>query len=243
MSHPADRNLAVRLVLILGRPDFLFFPSANAAGWDAGEIAFSEMNCVACHEATPAISQRLASRKSPLLGQDGSLLSPTWVRDFLLHPQKEKPGTLMPDMLHGLSASEKQEAAEALTHYLLSLQVEKTTARTRFDPLVVKQGNDLVSQSGLCRLPCPAGIAECLLRQSARRKCGDRWKNFNSDHQFRSAGESRKEIFRCSPRHFSARSAQDPSFGSYAEPTTQRTGGAGNCDVFIAGATDQSSGI
>lgn len=136
-------------VLILG-----FTLGANA-GWESGEIAFAEMNCVACHQAASVVTQRLASRISPVLGQEGSMLSPTWVRDFLLNPQQEKPGSLMPDMLHGLSGPAKQEVAEALTHYLVSLQVGRSNVPTRLDASIVKQGGELYHQVGCvaCHTP------------------------------------------------------------------------------------------
>ena len=120
-----------------------------------GEIAFAEMNCVACHQASPTIAQRLASRKSPQLGQSGSQLSPTWLRDFLLNPQKEKSGNLMPDMLHGLSAVEKAAAAEALTHYLVSLQPADTNAGTRLEPAVVVEGDELFHKVGCVACHAP----------------------------------------------------------------------------------------
>ncbi len=120
-----------------------------------GEIAFAEMNCVACHQASPTIAQRLASRKSPQLGQSGSQLSPTWLRDFLLNPQKEKSGNLMPDMLHGLSAVEKSAAADALTHYLVSLQPADTNSATRLEPAVVVEGGELFHKVGCVACHAP----------------------------------------------------------------------------------------
>jgi mono/diheme cytochrome c family protein len=131
------------------------FAAGASAGWESGEIAFAEMNCLACHQTTPAIAQRLASRKSPAVGQEGSVLSPTWVRDFLLNPQQEKPGNLMPDSLHGLTGPAKREAAEALTHYLVSLQVGKPTVATRFDPAVMKRGGELYHKVGCVACHAP----------------------------------------------------------------------------------------
>ena len=125
------------------------------AGVDMGEIHFAEMNCVACHSTSPMIVERLASRKSPVLGSKGSQLSPTWVRDFLLDPQKEKPGSLMPDMLHGLSASKRAEVAEALTHYLFSLQGESTNSGTRLDLDVIKEGGTLFHRVGCVACHAP----------------------------------------------------------------------------------------
>ncbi len=82
-----------------------------------GEILISEMNCAACHEAGP-LTARLASRQSPRLDGNGVHATPQWTKEFLLDPQKAKPGTLMPDVLHALAPEEKEAAAEALTHFL-----------------------------------------------------------------------------------------------------------------------------
>ena len=137
-------------------------PKAYAA-FEPGEITFAEMNCVACHSTSPAVEQRLASRKSPRLGLEGARLSPTWVRDFLLNPQQEQPGNAMPDMLHGLPPAGKAAAAEALTHYIISLQSESASAATRLEPPVVKEGNELFHRVGCvaCHAPqeLPANLA------------------------------------------------------------------------------------
>jgi len=93
-----------------------------SAGVTPGEMLIAEMNCVACHAATPEITTRLNSRQSPNLGANGVTITPQWLTEFLSDPQQSKPGTLMPDMLHGLKAEEKTEAIEALTHYLISIQ-------------------------------------------------------------------------------------------------------------------------
>ncbi len=87
-----------------------------------GEILVAEMNCTACHAASPELTARLAPRTAPRLAKDGVRISPQWIRAFLTDPQKSKPGTLMPDTMHGMSDGEKASAADALTHFLVSLQ-------------------------------------------------------------------------------------------------------------------------
>ena len=87
-----------------------------------GEFLLSEMNCVACHDAAPEIKARLASRQSPKLGADGVRATPQWLRAFLADPQATQPGTLMPDTMTALPPEQRPDAAEALTHFLVSLQ-------------------------------------------------------------------------------------------------------------------------
>ena len=127
---------------------------AAQAGIAPGEIHFAEMNCAACHEAAPNVAQRLASRQSPKLGADGVRISPAWVRDFLLNPQKEK-NNAMPDLLHGLPPREKSDAADALTHYLVSLQTAQLGAGTRFDPSLIKEGGELFHKVGCVACHAP----------------------------------------------------------------------------------------
>jgi len=129
-------------------------PQAQA-GIQPGEITFAEMNCAACHQASPGVADRLASRKAPVLGHEGLRISPVWLRDFLLHPQTEKPGTPMPDMLNGLVGAEKAAAAEALTHYLISLQSELPAAATRLDTVLVAEGKELFHQVGCVACHAP----------------------------------------------------------------------------------------
>ena len=87
-----------------------------------GELLMAEMNCAACHAPSAELQVRLASRRAPLVGVDGVNASPEWLREFLVDPQKTKPGTLMPDMLNALPLDKRAEAAESLTHFLVSIQ-------------------------------------------------------------------------------------------------------------------------
>ena len=96
--------------------------AARAAAAGSGEVLVGELNCVACHAASGPAVERLASRQGPVLGENGSRLTPQWLREYLRDPQASQPGTPMPDSLHALPPAEKAAAAEALTHYLLSLQ-------------------------------------------------------------------------------------------------------------------------
>ncbi len=82
-----------------------------------GEALWSELNCAACH-AGGAAQGGINPRVGPILGKDGLQLSPQFVRAFLNNPEAEKPGTTMPDLLHGMPAAQRAETVEALTHFL-----------------------------------------------------------------------------------------------------------------------------
>src|SRR5262249_37774339 len=117
MTFPAIIRPLGMLLLAL----FASFAVASAAVLP-GEVLLGELNCAACHEAAPAAAARLASRQAPILGADGASVSPAWMRSFLVNPAAGRPGSMMPDVLHSLPAAAKAEAADALAHYLASLQ-------------------------------------------------------------------------------------------------------------------------
>ena len=129
--------------------------SLARAAVDPGEILLSEMNCVACHDAAPAVKERLASRKSPRLGKDGVRIAPHHFRAFLENPAATKPGTLMPDTLHALPPAERADAAEALTHYLVSLQSEDTSRPASASPAAIAAGQQLFHSVGCVQCHAP----------------------------------------------------------------------------------------
>ena len=84
-----------------------------------GEVLVGELNCLACH-AAPG-QQRILSKGAPDLAHAGARITPQYLRAYISAPHDIKPGATMPDLLHGMNAAQKQESAEALTHYLVSL--------------------------------------------------------------------------------------------------------------------------
>ncbi len=115
----------------------------------SGEVLVGELNCAACHDASAAAQERLMSRQSPVLGDKGTRLTPQWLRAYLRDPQGFQPGTTMPDSLHALPPAQKGEAADALTHYLLSLQttpVSQTGAG--YNAALVAKGRTLYNTVG-----------------------------------------------------------------------------------------------
>lgn len=129
-----------------------------------GELLIAEMNCVACHEAAPPVKQRLFSRASPRLGEQGLRLTPQWLQAFLENPQATQPGTLMPDLLHGLAPEVKREAAADLTHYLLSLQKPDARPAAGVSSATIRAGEALYHTVGCvaCHAPFvpPHGAAD-----------------------------------------------------------------------------------
>lgn len=103
-------------------PGFERFPrDTSAQQVAAGEVLITELNCVACHASGEDQASRFQRRPAPILFTRHNPGVAGWMRHWLLDPHKLKPGTLMPDLLHGLEADKKSEAVEALIHYLMTL--------------------------------------------------------------------------------------------------------------------------
>ncbi|MDC0143623.1 c-type cytochrome [Verrucomicrobia bacterium] len=112
-----------------------------------GRLLFSELRCASCH-ATETVKQK----KGPDLSLVGSRLNPDFIQRFIASPQSVDPGTQMPDLLEG--NPERNEIAEALTHYLISRTgnsfIEGVVKQEEVDP-----GKKLFEKIGCinCHLP------------------------------------------------------------------------------------------
>ena len=103
-------------------PGFDRFPHDTPASQIAGgEVLINELNCIACHTADKQQSHRFEARPAPVLFTTHNPASAGWLKRWLNDPHNLKPGTLMPDLLHGLDKKDKANVVEALRHYLVSL--------------------------------------------------------------------------------------------------------------------------
>ena len=110
-----------------------------------GRALLEELNCVACHKSE---TLKQSSRRSPRLSQVGGRVHPDYLRAFLANPHLVKPGTPMPDLLEGRGNDERSEIAEALTHYLVSLNTGATFAPVFPDAVAAEQGEKLFHSVG-----------------------------------------------------------------------------------------------
>ena len=156
--RPPSPFHALRIVAALLSALILISRDPARAGVDPGEILIGEMNCAACHEPSAEVKARLASREAPKLGAQGMRLTPQWLRAFLENPQSEEPGTLMPDMLGGVAPAARAETAEALTHYLISLQPSTASARTGATSSGAEAGKALFHSVGCVACHAPAEL-------------------------------------------------------------------------------------
>ena len=119
-----------------------------------GRVLLEELNCVACHNEA---SLRSSSRPSPRLAEVGSRVHPDYLRAFLANPHKVKPGTTMPDVLGDRPAGERKDIAEALTHYLVSLNKGKAFGPEAPDTVAAGHGEKLFHSVGCVACHSPRG--------------------------------------------------------------------------------------
>lgn len=86
----------------------------------AGELLISELNCTSCH---PSNKTLLKPKRGPRLAGAGNRLRRDWLQQFITHPDRTRHGTTMPDVMHGLDAGRRSEAAAAIAA-LLETQTE-----------------------------------------------------------------------------------------------------------------------
>ena len=155
LLHPAPLQAAAAAPVVLSPHPTL------PAGVDAGELLLGELNCVACHAAEPAVAARLNSRPSPRLGAAGLVLTPQFLRAWLSSPSAAKPGTPMPDLLHGLPEEERAATIEALVHYLASITPADAGDAVGADSFKMEQGRRLFHQVGCiaCHDPLESAAA------------------------------------------------------------------------------------
>lgn len=84
----------------------------------AGRLLLTELSCTACHTSK---SDDLKPKLGPQLDGAGNRLGHEWIARFLAAPQKEKPGTTMPDVLASFPDAGRGAAARALAVFLSSL--------------------------------------------------------------------------------------------------------------------------
>lgn len=110
-------------------------------GWESanGQVLLSELNCTSCHK-TGDRSLPIAPRQAPRLGNVGQRIAPEYLRRFLSNPHGVKPGTPMPDLLHGVPDTDRDKSIESLVHFLASLGGPFETTSPGIDPKVADHG-------------------------------------------------------------------------------------------------------
>ena len=128
---------------------------------EKGEWLIGELNCVACHAVEAGADSRLFSRLSPRLDQGGIRWTPQFLRAFLTGPAQAKPGTSMPNLMHGLPEQEREESVEALVHFLMSGRTPET-AGLGANAYKMREGRQLYHSVGCVACHAPEESASAL---------------------------------------------------------------------------------
>lgn len=106
-----------------------------------GLVHIKENNCLACHTSSDAslLSKRsfLVDKQAPRLAWSTKQFTAEYLRSFIANPHAAEPGTSMPKMLDHLSETDRQEAANAIVHFLYDAtkQVEQETTKINADEI------------------------------------------------------------------------------------------------------------
>ena len=123
--------------------------SRTAAGETSGTIALGDLNCTACHSASPSQAAWISPKSAPRLADIGNRVSAEWLGHYLRAPHETMPGTTMPDVVHGNAAQ-----AEALTHYLIGLS-KPEFRRITPDRAAVARGESIYHRVGCIACHAP----------------------------------------------------------------------------------------
>ncbi len=116
------------------------------AGWNPhdGRLLLGELNCTSCHDPGDA-KELLIPRQAPILTKVGRRVTPQYLRAYLKEPQKVKPNTVMPHLLH---ETKDKDGIEDLVHYLVSQggPIEQTGSGSSL--FQIERGKTLFHQVG-----------------------------------------------------------------------------------------------
>ncbi|MFN9947962.1 MAG: hypothetical protein ACK56S_14045 [Planctomycetota bacterium] len=124
-----------------------------------GLVLRDELGCVACH-ADAADAPPAPGPRGPDLASVAARVRPAYLAAFLAAPHAVEPGTPMPDLLHGLAARDRAEAAANLAAYLQSFGAAAATsdaAPPAPHAAAVAQGRTLFHPISCAACPAPRG--------------------------------------------------------------------------------------
>jgi mono/diheme cytochrome c family protein len=94
----------------------------------AGQVLTTELRCGRCHAGRMAVGP-----DAPPMDGVFTRVSPTYLRNFLLSPQSQKPGTTMPDVLATLPAGHRSQVVDELLAYLQTRSGQMTVEQQQGD--------------------------------------------------------------------------------------------------------------
>ncbi len=130
-----------------------FYAQASQPSGKGGKLLLAELGCVNCHQSQPpGPDPQLAQRTAPVLDGVGSRVRPDYLVSYISDPHGVKPGTVMPDMLSGLSDDEREQAAVAIANYLIA---ESSLVDRGGNPKASRRGKDLFHNVGCTACHAP----------------------------------------------------------------------------------------
>ena len=116
-------------------------------------LLMHENQCANCHDGT-SLAGIVSERKPPSLTRVAEQANPTYLQAFIANPQSTKPETTMPHTLDQLSDQERDQAAEAITHFLVSLSESPENEMTA-DKAAILRGHELYQTIGCVACHAP----------------------------------------------------------------------------------------
>ncbi len=110
-----------------------------------GSVLVGELGCVQCHDDMDGIAAH--PKAAPDLEDVGARVSPEFLRKFIAQPSALVPGTTMPNVMGHLGPGEREQAAEAITQFLLS-RASHELRREAIDVVAAKAGGKLYHSVG-----------------------------------------------------------------------------------------------
>jgi len=162
----------VRYLMELARADKSLAARAYVAGGQTispelhGIVLLKEFNCAACHK-DDVTNAPLAEKQAPDLSRSIGRVDRHFLQRFIAAPLTVKSGTTMPDVMSALRETERQIAAEEITHYLASLNVQEF-AHQPIDFAAAARGRELFHTVGCvaCHSPRDDNGRELLVESS-----------------------------------------------------------------------------
>lgn len=94
-------------------PGYERFRPEQLSSVEAGKLLLSELNCTSCHQLGESLS--MPARSAPVLTNVADRIQPEHLEKYIADPFGTKPGTAMPQVLHGPKTLQQ---AKAIAHFL-----------------------------------------------------------------------------------------------------------------------------
>ncbi|MEM7473802.1 MAG: c-type cytochrome [Planctomycetota bacterium] len=139
-----------------------------------GIALLDQYGCANCHhdlQTRDGIFSGVPKKTGPDLYRIAVRTSGSYIRQFILDPQRTKPGTRMPAALHHLDNVKGRQVAEAITHYLVSLgqkSSQSEVAPVAFSTESAERGREAFHHVGCvaCHSPRNESDQETMAEQS-----------------------------------------------------------------------------